>query len=55
MSRAAARAGQLASVAMVFAAGWFAMRTDDWKRIVLLTALAAVAGLLATEFSRRAR
>ena len=50
-----ARIGLLASVLVVFAAGWFAMRTDDWKWIVALTALAAVAGVVASQFARRLR
>lgn len=48
--RLAARAGHLASIGIVFASGWFAMRTDDWKKIVLLTLLAGGAGLLALKF-----
>ena len=55
LSRAAARLGLFASVFIVFVCGWFAMRTDDWKRILLLTALAALAGVVASAFSRRAR
>jgi hypothetical protein len=50
-----ARIGFFASVALVFACGWFAMRSSDWKQIVLLTLLAAVAGIVASRFSRRAR
>jgi hypothetical protein len=50
-----ARIGFFASVALVFACGWFAMRASDWKNVVLLTALAAVAGVVASIFSRRAR
>jgi hypothetical protein len=53
--RITARIGLYASALLVFAAGWFAMRTDDWKRIVALTALAAVAGIAASQFARRAR
>ncbi len=55
LAHAAARAGHLASVAVVFACGWFAMRSDDWRRIALFTALAAVAGLVAAGFARQAR
>ncbi len=53
--RLSARLGLLVSVIIVFGSGWFAMRTDDWKKIVALTALAAVAGVVASQFSRRLR
>ncbi len=49
----AAKAGFIASALAVFACGWLAMRSDDWKRIVLFSALALVAGALASAFSRR--
>jgi hypothetical protein len=55
LARLSARIGLLASVLVVFASGWFAMRTDDWRKIVALTALAAVAGVVASQFSRRLR
>ncbi len=55
MNALAARVGFFASLLVVFLCGWFAMRTDDWKRIVALTLLALVAGFVATQFSRRAR
>ena len=48
--RLATRAGYLASVAIVFASGWFAMRSNDTKTFVLLTILAGGAGLLAMKF-----
>ncbi len=51
----AARVGLVASVLVVFASGWFAMRTDDWKQIVALTALALAAGVVASQFKRRLR
>jgi hypothetical protein len=38
----------------VFACGWLAMKTDDWRIIVGLTALAAVAGIAAAAFGKRA-
>ncbi len=55
LGQASARVGLLASVLVVFAAGWFAMRTDDWKQIVGLTALALAAGVVASQFKRRLR
>jgi hypothetical protein len=55
MKRLPARIGFFASVALVFACGWFAMRSDDWKQIVILTVLAGVAGVVASIFSRRSR
>jgi hypothetical protein len=55
LARLSARIGLLASALVVFASGWFAMRTDDWRRILALTALAAAAGLVASRFSRRLR
>jgi uncharacterized membrane protein len=53
--QAAARVGFFASLLAVFLCGWFAMRTDDWKRVVGLSALAVLAGFVASRFSRRAR
>jgi len=55
MNELASRLGFFASLLVVFLCGWFAMRTDDWKRIVMLTVLALVAGLVASQFSRRGR
>jgi hypothetical protein len=55
LSRLAAKFGLFASILVVFTCGWLAMRTDDWKRIVLLTALALVAGVVASAFSRRTK
>jgi hypothetical protein len=49
-----ARVGSILSVFAVFMCGWFAMQTTDWKRIVLFTALALGAGILATHFRRLA-
>jgi hypothetical protein len=51
----AGRAGFIGSALAVFTCGWLAMRADDWKRIVLFSALALVAGALASAFSRRSR
>ena len=53
--RASSRAGFFVSVAVVFACGWFGMRATDWRKMVSLAALAAVAGLVASGFSRHAR
>ena len=49
-----ARFGMYASAFGVFACGWLAMRTDDWRQIVGLTALAGVAGIAASAFGKRA-
>jgi hypothetical protein len=51
----ASRAGFLLSALAVFTCGWLAMQTNDWKRILLFSALAVVAGALAAAFSRRNR
>ena len=53
--RLAARAGVVASALAVFAAGWVAVRSTDWREVVAVTVLAGIAGLLAQAFSRRAR
>jgi len=53
-SRRLPRIGMYASALGVFACGWLAMRTDDWRVIVGLTALAGVAGFAATAFGKRA-
>ncbi len=55
MNELATRVGFFASLLAMFLCGWFAMRTDDWKRVLLLTVLALVAGVVASQFSRRAR
>jgi hypothetical protein len=51
----AARAGFVGSALAVFTCGWLAMRTDDWRRMVVFAALALAAGALASAFSRRSR
>jgi len=51
----ASRAGFVASAFAVFLCGWFAMQTDDWRRMVLFSVLALVAAALASRFSRRGR
>jgi hypothetical protein len=48
------RIGMYASAFGVFACGWLAMKTDDWRMIVGLTVLAGVAGLAASAFGKRA-
>jgi hypothetical protein len=48
------RIGMYVSAFGVFACGWLAMKTDDWRIIVGLTALAAVAGIAAAAFGKRA-
>ncbi len=54
-SRVAAKMGFVASALAVFTCGWLAMRTDDWKRMILFSVLALCAAALASAFSRRAR
>jgi hypothetical protein len=53
--RALARFGMYASAFGVFACGWLAMKTDDWRLIVGLTVLAGFSGLAASAFGKRAR
>jgi hypothetical protein len=43
-----------ASAFGVFACGWLAMKTDDWRVMVGLTVLAGVAGIAASAFGKRA-
>lgn len=50
-----ARIGMVASALAVFLCGWLAMKTSDWKRIVLFTLMAGGAALVAQAFSRRLR
>ena len=52
--RPLARFGMYASAIGVFACLWMATRTDDWRLILGLTALAGVAGMAAAAFGRRA-
>jgi hypothetical protein len=52
---ASARAGVVAGAFAVFLCGWLAMRSTDWKQIVLFSALALVAGAVASAFGRRMR
>jgi len=53
-SRLLARIGMYASAFGVFLCGWMAMKTDDWRIMVGLTAVAAVAGMAASAFGKRA-
>jgi len=53
--RVAAKAGFLASAFAVFTCGWLAMRSDDWKQMVLFSVLALGAAALASAFSHRTR
>ncbi len=55
MGRKAAQVGLFACALLVFLGGYYAMRTDDWKKIAGFTAIALVAGILASAFARRAR
>lgn len=50
-----AKVGTAVAAFCVFTAGWMAMRSDDWRMIAGLTALAALAGLIAARLSGRAR
>lgn len=55
MGKAAAKAGVAGCALLIFLSGFYAMRTDDWVKIGASTAVALVAGLLASAFARRAR
>lgn len=55
MNRAAAKLGVVASAFAVFTCGWLAMKTQDWRLVVLYTVLALGAGAVASAFSRHAR
>jgi len=52
--RLLARFGMYACAFGVFLCGWLAMKTDDWRIMVGLTALAGVAGIAASAFGKRA-
>jgi hypothetical protein len=49
-----ARIGMYVAAFGVFACGWLAMKTDDWRLIIGLTALAGVAGMAASALGKRA-
>jgi hypothetical protein len=51
----AAKVGVGVSAFCVFTAGWVAMNSKDWGTILAVTALAAVAGLVAAGLSARTR
>lgn len=53
--RTLARVGLAASAFVVFASGYLAMQTNDWRRFVPLTLLAGLAGIAASAFARRTR
>ena len=55
LSRAAAKVGVGASAFAVFTCGFLAMRATAWPRILLFSALALVAGAVASAFSRLSR
>ena len=55
MSQTLAKAGMVAAALAVFTCGWLAMRTDDWRQMILFSVLALGAGAIASAFSRRAR
>jgi hypothetical protein len=55
MRRAAARLGVVACAFGVFSAGWLAMSTSDWRRMLLYTVAAGVAGWLASALARLGR
>jgi hypothetical protein len=52
-SRFAAQAGFVASAFAVFLCGWLATRTNDWRLMVLYSALAIGAAVIATALTRR--
>jgi hypothetical protein len=55
LQRVAAKAGVAVAAFAVFAAGWVAMRSEDWRVIGGVSVLALVAGIVASGLSRRAR
>jgi hypothetical protein len=55
LSRAAAKLGVGASAFAVFTCGWLAMRSTTWPKMLLFSALALVAAMVASAFSRMAR
>ena len=50
-----AQAGLACCSLLLFLCGYYAMRTEDWRKIAASTAVALVAGVLASAFARRAR
>jgi apolipoprotein N-acyltransferase len=53
--RIAAKVGVGVSAFTVFTAGWIAMRSDDWRTILGVSALALLAGIIAAGLSRQGR
>ena len=53
--RIASKIGVVVSSFAVFTAGWIAMKSDDWRTIVLVSILALVAGVVASGLSKRSR
>jgi hypothetical protein len=54
-SRFVAQAVFVASAFAVFICGWLAMKTNDWRLMVLYSALAIGAAVIATAVRRRTR
>lgn len=53
--RIASKVGVGVSAFCVFTAGWVAMKSDDWKTIVVVSVLALVAGVVASKLSAGSR
>lgn len=53
--RIASKIGVGVSAFCVFTAGWVAMKSDDWKTIVVVSVLALVAGVVASKLSAGSR
>ena len=53
--RIASKIGVGVSAFCVFTAGWVAMKSDDWKTIVVVSVLALVAGVVASKLSAGTR
>jgi hypothetical protein len=47
------QAAFVASAFAVFICGWLAMKTNDWRLMILYTALAIAAAVIATAVRRR--
>jgi hypothetical protein len=50
-----AKIGVVVAAFAVFTCGWLAMHATDWRYMILFTALALVAGAVASAFARNAR
>lgn len=55
MNRTVAKLGVAVSALAIFTCGWLAMRTEDWRQVVLFSVMALGAGAVASAFSRHAR